>query len=196
MKALFATLVALALTACSTFSPVQSVKVYPAAAIAQPAIVHIPMTVPTVTARYTPPEPMVDEAELTCMALAIYHEARGEPSRGQAAVGWVIMNRLHSGKYPTTICGIVQQAVIRNGRIVRNRCQFSWYCDGKDDTPKNWPVFEKSKAMARAVITGQVANPVGNSLFFDGFVHQRQTAKRKGFIQIGNHRFYAVYARR
>lgn len=34
-----------------------------------------------------------DEAQPVCLALAIYHEARGEPHNGQEAVGAVILNR-------------------------------------------------------------------------------------------------------
>src|SRR5690606_7988208 len=61
------------------------------------------------------------ERELRCMATAIYFEARGEPYRGQVAVGQVIMNRIRSPLYPNTICGVVFQ-----GHLNRNACQFSF----------------------------------------------------------------------
>jgi hypothetical protein len=66
--------------------------------------------------------------ELSCMARAIYFEARGEPAVGQMAVGRVILNRTRSGHYPATVCGVVYQNDHR-----RNRCQFSFACDGKPD---------------------------------------------------------------
>ena len=44
-----------------------------------------------------------------CMAVAVYHEARGESLEGQMAVARVIMNRAASGKYPTSWCGVVKQ---------------------------------------------------------------------------------------
>jgi N-acetylmuramoyl-L-alanine amidase len=51
--------------------------------------------------------PMTDEAN--CIAVAVYHEARGESLEGQLAVAKVIMNRAASGKYPTSWCGVVKQ---------------------------------------------------------------------------------------
>ena len=47
--------------------------------------------------------------EANCMAVAVYHEARGESLQGQLAVARVIMNRAASGQYPTTWCGVVKQ---------------------------------------------------------------------------------------
>ena len=47
-------------------------------------------------------------AEL-CLALAVYHEARGEPLIGQKAVAEVVMNRVASDRFPDTICGVVMQ---------------------------------------------------------------------------------------
>ena len=44
-----------------------------------------------------------------CMAVAVYHEARGESLEGQVAVARVIMNRAASGKYPGTWCEVVKQ---------------------------------------------------------------------------------------
>ncbi len=51
--------------------------------------------------------PLTDEAN--CIAVAVYHEARGESLEGQLAVAKVIMNRAASGKYPSTWCGTVKQ---------------------------------------------------------------------------------------
>ena len=51
--------------------------------------------------------PLTDEAN--CIAIAVYHEARGESLEGQLAVAKVIMNRAASGKYPTSWCGVVKQ---------------------------------------------------------------------------------------
>ena len=46
-------------------------------------------------------------ASVACLALALYHEARGEPSEGQYAVGQVILNRVDDSRYPNTICDVV-----------------------------------------------------------------------------------------
>jgi spore germination cell wall hydrolase CwlJ-like protein len=52
--------------------------------------------------------PALDE-QANCVAVAVYHEARGESVEGQLAVARVIMNRAASGKYPASWCGAVKQ---------------------------------------------------------------------------------------
>ncbi len=50
-----------------------------------------------------------DNQEQDCLASAVYFEARGEPLEGQLAVAEVVLNRTRSGKYPASICGVVEQ---------------------------------------------------------------------------------------
>lgn len=57
--------------------------------------------------RFAAGAPLDEQAN--CMAVAVYHEARGESVEGQLAVARVIMNRAASGKYPTSWCGVVKQ---------------------------------------------------------------------------------------
>ena len=59
--------------------------------------------------------------QVDCLADNIYFEARSEPVDGQLAVGLVTMNRVTSGIFPQTICGVVKQAD-------KSICQFSWWC--------------------------------------------------------------------
>lgn len=66
--------------------------------------------------------------ERNCLAQAIYHEARGEPEAGQWAVASVILNRVQSIRYPMSVCDVVFQNASR-----KNRCQFSFACDGQSD---------------------------------------------------------------
>lgn len=60
-----------------------------------------------------------------CLALNIYHEARGESLNGQYAVAMVTLNRLASKHYPDSVCGVVLQAY-----------QFTWVRDGRSDQPE------------------------------------------------------------
>ena len=57
--------------------------------------------------RFTAGAPLDEQAH--CIAVAVYHEARGESLEGQLAVARVIMNRAASGKYPSSWCGTVKQ---------------------------------------------------------------------------------------
>jgi hypothetical protein len=69
--------------------------------------------------RFSAGAPLTDQAN--CIAVAVYHEARGESLEGQMAVAKVIMNRAASGKYPTSWCGVVKQpwqfSFVRQGRF-------------------------------------------------------------------------------
>ena len=69
-----------------------------------------------------PPASRVSSADRECLAKAIYFEARGTSSDGQAAVGHVVLNRARSAEFPSSVC-----AVISDG------CQFSYRCDGRPD---------------------------------------------------------------
>ena len=64
----------------------------------------------------------VNQRELTCLAENIYHEAAGESLAGKMAVGLVTLNRVRSGKFAKTVCGVVNQRV-------GGSCQFSWRCE-------------------------------------------------------------------
>jgi spore germination cell wall hydrolase CwlJ-like protein len=59
--------------------------------------------------------------ELSCIATAVYFEARGEPFDGQLAVAEVVINRARSGRYPPSYCSVVKQpwqfSFVRGGRF-------------------------------------------------------------------------------
>jgi hypothetical protein len=69
--------------------------------------------------RFSAGAPLTDDAN--CIAVAVYHEARGESLEGQMAVAKVIMNRASSGKYPASWCGVVKQpwqfSFVRHGQF-------------------------------------------------------------------------------
>lgn len=73
------------------------------------------------------------EMFLTCLALNVYYEARSEPMDGQYAVAHVVLNRVADDAFPDDACKVVKQGYHKG----RHRCQFSWYCDGKSDKPKD-----------------------------------------------------------
>jgi spore germination cell wall hydrolase CwlJ-like protein len=101
------------------------------------------------------PEPHIDEEEITCLARNIYFESRSELLIGQYAVGDVVLNRVESKRYPNTVCEVIHQAVLsswgleRNKIIpLRNKCQFSWYCDGKPDEITDKDAYERAYHIA------------------------------------------------
>lgn len=128
-----------------------------------------------------------------CLALAIYQEARGEPRIGQRLVAHAILNRVHSSAYPDTICGVVYQNAHR-----RNRCQFSFACDRRCDTPKNpRAVVVALKVAAKALADDRAGkNPFPEA--FETVTHYHRynilPAWSKKLIplgRIGDHVFFA-----
>ena len=88
-----------------------------------------------------------------CLALNVYHEARGEPVRGQMAVVAVTLNRVKLNSYPDTVCGVVHQSVRdTNGNPIRYQCQFSWYCVGLSDQPANRAAWERVRAVTQLAV--------------------------------------------
>ncbi len=98
--------------------------------------------------------PIIDR-EIECLALTIYFKARGESDAGKKAVGHVVMNRTDSPRYPRQICNVVRQG----GEWPKNRCQFSWWCDGRSGTPKDITAWKDSMTVARYVFWGCPATP-------------------------------------
>src|SRR4051812_2159851 len=49
------------------------------------------------------------DAELNCLAKIVLHEAGNQSRTGQLAVAQVVMNRVHSGRFASTICGVAMQ---------------------------------------------------------------------------------------
>jgi N-acetylmuramoyl-L-alanine amidase len=99
---------------------------------------------------------------LDCLALNIYHEARGEPLDGQVAVAQVVMNRVGDPAFPGQVCAVVRQG----GEGPQDSCQFSWWCDGRDDRPGDLAAWTGSKDLARRILAGSVDDPTGGALWY------------------------------
>lgn len=133
------------------------------------------------------PEAMKRETQ--CLAEAVYFESRSEPEAGQAAVAQVVMNRVRSGLYPTTICGVVYQ-----NRHRYKACQFSFACEGRSLSITEPGPWETAKRVARAVLEGQSYNrDVGNSTHYHAtYVAPYWSRKLKQTDKIGRHIFYRL----
>ena len=99
-------------TTAAVSSPLRSTSAYPLSAdvaVAREAglLQRAGWPLYALVDRFSAGAPLTDEAN--CIAVAVYHEARGESLEGQMAVAKVIMNRAVSGKYPASWCGVVKQ---------------------------------------------------------------------------------------
>jgi len=116
------------------------------------------------------------EPDAVCLAQNIYFEASVEPTAGKIAVGLVALNRMHDARYPDTICGVVKEGPVRESwktkqhadlsddqRIyypIKYRCQFTWYCDGKDEKIRYQDTWLQSQIIALQILEGQYAGMI------------------------------------
>jgi len=130
-----------------------------------------------------------EKTQIRCLALNIYHEARGEPSVGQYAVAEVTMNRVHSKHYPDTVCNVVYQ---KNWDPSRKRYvgMFSW--TELDESPKLKSRFWKqSVRVAKKVYDGDYIPILNGALFYHAlYVNPRWARTMKPLARIGDHIFY------
>jgi spore germination cell wall hydrolase CwlJ-like protein len=130
--------------------------------------------------------------EMKCLADAIYFEARGEPELGRIAVAQVVLNRLKNPTYPSTICGVVYQ-----NKSKRNRCQFSFACDGIPERITNKPAWAEAEALAKRVMADDKTlyiKDVGASTHYHAtYVRPRWARRMAKKDKIGRHIFYQTY---
>ena len=131
---------------------------------------------------------------LVCLALNVYHEARDQPFIGQVAVAQVVMNRVADDRYPDDVCDVVTQGPTYSWKPdfpVRNRCQFSWYCDGKSDKTPDQTAWEQALVIAQGVYTGNLDDFVeGATHYHATYVLPEWAESKVPAVQIGEHIFY------
>lgn len=133
----------------------------------------------------------LDSEERTCLAQAIYYEARSEPRIGQLAVADVVLNRVASPLYPNSICGVVFQGSHR-----RTGCQFSFTCDGSMQARLNKRKWQASEDLAGAILAG-VRAPVSRSAthYHANYVSPPWAQRLTPTATIGTHKFYRFPSR-
>ena len=122
-----------------------------------------------------------------CLSEAVYFEARGEPVRGQIAVAQVVMNRVFSGFYPNTVCGVVYQNAHRH-----LACQFTFACDDVADVVREPDMWERARKIAKATMDGQLWLPeVAKSTHYHAYwVRPSWVHEMKKMYKYGVHTFY------
>jgi N-acetylmuramoyl-L-alanine amidase len=119
-----------------------------------------------------------DDSELRCLATAVYFESKGEPLVGQLAVAQVVMNRAQSGRFASTICGVVKQP-----------SQFSFVRRGAFPAIASAAQWRDAVGVAQVAMKGLSKGPVGDALFF----HAKHVAPgwgKRPLASVGNHVFY------
>ena len=126
--------------------------------------------------------------QLECLTRNIYWEAASEPFEGKVAVAQVTMNRVSSGKFANSVCGVVYQKNVIYEKVV---CQFSWYCEGTHRTkPVYSALWKESEEVAKKVLLENFRLPsMKNALYYHAdYVKPNWNKPKIG--EIGRHIFY------
>ena len=131
------------------------------------------------------PVPKSDK-QMSCLAEALYFEARGEPITGQLAVGEVILNRVEDTRYPSSICKVVNQGTGR-----RFACQFTYTCDGKLETVHERKPYEMALKIAKILMTTHDRKLTrGSTHYHSNYVNPKWSKKFERVAKFGRHIFY------
>ncbi len=125
-------------------------------------------------------------SEWACLTEALYFEARGETIKGIFGVAEVILNRVDDPRYPSSVCGVINQ-----GTGERYRCQFTYTCDGIPDRIANKRAFLKAGKIAKMMLDGRPRVLTGKATHYHTTaVSPRWSKKLTKTALIGDHIFY------
>lgn len=126
--------------------------------------------------------------QLDCLTRNIYWEAASEPFEGKVAVAQVTLNRVESGRFAPTVCGVVYQKNVFYEKVV---CQFSWFCEGNHKIRAVYqPMWQESELVAKKVLLENFRLPsMKNALYYHA-TYVNPNWRKPRIEQIGNHIFY------
>jgi spore germination cell wall hydrolase CwlJ-like protein len=126
--------------------------------------------------------------QLDCLTRNIYWEAASEPFEGKVGVAQVTMNRLESGKFADSVCGVVHQKNIVYQKVV---CQFSWYCENTYAVkPIQKELWKESELVAKKVLLENFRLPSLSKALYYHADYVRPNWNKPKIDQIGRHIFY------
>jgi len=126
--------------------------------------------------------------QLDCLTRNIYWEAASEPFEGKVAVAQVTLNRVESGRFANTVCGVVYQKNVFYEKVV---CQFSWFCEGNHKIRAVYqPMWQESELVAKKVLLENFRLPsMKNALYYHADYVNPNWHKAR-IDKIGRHVFY------
>ena len=131
--------------------------------------------------------------DFNCLVEALYHEARSESFIGMLSVANVILTRKESSNFPDTICKVVHQGKYWKDNPVRDKCHFSYWCDGRPERFTDMTGIIKSINVAEMSLKGiQTKQTVGATHYHASYVTPGWASDPnfKSLGQIGTHVFY------
>jgi len=137
---------------------------------------------------------LLSEQTILCLVQNSYFEARNQDDNAVMSITMVVMNRMEHNSYPSNICDVIHQGYSDSaGNMILNKCQFSWYCDGKADMMTN---INSRKRMEGLVYKSLWLWYNGVDIT-NGSTHYHTTTVNPNWsntllytMQIGDHKFY------
>jgi spore germination cell wall hydrolase CwlJ-like protein len=126
--------------------------------------------------------------QLDCLTRNIYWEAASEPFEGKVAVAQVTMNRVASGRFGDSVCGVIYQKNVFYQRVV---CQFSWVCETTYKTrPVHAPLWAESELVAKKVLLENFRLPGMKEALYYHADYVSPGWQKPRIDKIGHHIFY------
>jgi len=127
--------------------------------------------------------------ELECLTRNIYWEAASEPFEGKVGVAQVTLNRLASGRFAPSVCGVVYQKNIFYEKVV---CQFSWFCEPAHKVKAIYkPLWNESEEVAKKVLLEGFRLPgLKDALYYHADYIADPGWNKPRLEKIGHHIFY------
>jgi N-acetylmuramoyl-L-alanine amidase len=127
--------------------------------------------------------------QIECLAMNIYHEARGEPIAGQYAVAEVTLNRTHSREFPSSVCKVVYQ---KHWNPYRKEIVYAFSWTGLAVTTNfNSAAWRQAWEIARTVLTRERKPTLQGALYYHSIdVKPDWSRTHKRLAIIGRHIFY------
>ena len=117
----------------------------------------------------------LSKAQIECLSINTYMEARSEGEKGMLGTIFVVLNRTKDSRFPSTPCKVIAQ-----------KNQFVWYGRGK--TIKEPKEYDKAKELVYEVLEGKHKDFTRGSIYFNA--HHKAPKGTMCTIRIGNHSFY------
>ena len=132
-----------------------------------------------------------------CLAQNIYFEAGNQPLAGKLAVAHVVRNRVEDSQFPDTYCGVIYQTKKRRTSWTGNQvpvlgmCQFSWFCDGKSDEPKDSKTWIKSVQIANNFMMNDALDITEGAMWYHAnYIYPYWAEHLNETVVINEHIFY------
>jgi len=132
-----------------------------------------------------------EQNNFDCLVEAIYYEARNQTFISQLAVANVIMERVRAKSFPSTICQVVHEGRKWKGNMVKHACEFSYYCDGKNENMKERNAIIHAMEVAELAMQGGLVEDVAGATHYHAtYVYPYWADSMLYLGQVGHHRFY------